>query len=57
MCLQVCSVYDDNIFLFFVNFTHDEIVSKACKVDPDDTVTLPVKFACKPEPTLTGLLG
>ena len=31
-------------------------VSKACKVDSDDRVTLPVKFACKPELTLTGLL-
>ena len=32
-------------------------VSKAAKVDPDDRVTLPVKFACKPELTLTRLLG
>ena len=32
-------------------------VSKAGKVDPGDKVTLPVKFACKPEPTLTRLLG
>ena len=32
-------------------------VSKAGKVDPGDTVTgLPVKFACKPELTLTRLL-
>ena len=28
-------------------------VSKAGKVDPGDRVTLPVKFACKPELTLT----
>ena len=26
-------------------------VSKAGKVDPGDSVTLPVKFACKPELT------
>ena len=32
-------------------------VSKACKVDPGDRETLPVKFACKPELTLTRLLG
>ena len=32
-------------------------VSKACKVDPDDRVTLPVKFACKPELTLTCLVA
>ena len=32
-------------------------VSKAGKVDPGVRVTLPVKFACKPELTLTGLLG
>ena len=31
--------------------------SKASKVDPGDRVTLPVKFACKPELTLTHLLG
>ena len=30
-----------------------EHVSKAGKVDPGDRVTLPVKFACKPELTLT----
>ena len=28
-------------------------VRKADKVDPGDRVTLPVKFACKPELTLT----
>ena len=32
-------------------------VSKAGKVDPDDRITPPVKFACKPELTLTPLLG
>ena len=32
-------------------------VSKAGKVDPGDRVTLPVKIACKPELTLTRLLG
>ena len=32
-------------------------VSKAGKVDPCDRVTLPVKFACKQELTLTRLLG
>ena len=32
-------------------------VSKACKVDQGDRVTLPVKFACKPELTLTRFLG
>ena len=32
-------------------------VSKAGKVDPGDRLTLPVKFACKPELTLTRLLG
>ena len=32
-------------------------VWKAGKVDPGDRVTLPVKFACKPELTLTRLLG
>jgi len=32
-------------------------VSKACKVDSGDRVTLRVKFACKPELTLTRLLG
>ena len=32
-------------------------VSKACKVDPGDRVTLPVTFACKPELALTHLLG
>ena len=32
-------------------------VSKAGKVDRGDRVTLPVKFACKPELTLTPLLG
>ena len=31
-------------------------VSKAGKVDPGDRLTLPVKFACKPELTLTHLL-
>ena len=31
-------------------------VSKAGKVDPGDRVTLPVKFACKQELTLTCLL-
>ena len=31
-------------------------VSKAGKVDPGDGVTLPVKFACKPELTLNHLL-
>ena len=31
-------------------------VSKAGKVDPSDRVTLPVKFACKPELTLTFFL-
>ena len=31
-------------------------VSKAGKVDPGDTVTLTVKFACKPERNLTRLL-
>ena len=30
-------------------------VSKAGKVDPGDRVTLPVKFACKPELNLTRL--
>ena len=34
-----------------------EHVSKASKVDPGDRVTLPVKFACKQELTLTRLLG
>ena len=32
-------------------------VSKAGKVDPGDRVTLPVKFSCKQELTLTRLLG
>ena len=32
-------------------------VSKAGKVDQGDRVTLPMKFACKPELTLTCLLG
>ena len=32
-------------------------VSKVGKVDPGDGVTLPVKFACKLELTLTRLLG
>ena len=32
-------------------------VNKAGKVDPGDRVTLQVKFACKPELTLTRLLG
>ena len=32
-------------------------VSKAGKVDPGDRVTLPVKFACKPELTLTCLVA
>ena len=32
-------------------------VGEAGKVDPGDRVTLPVKFACKPELTLTRLLG
>ena len=32
-------------------------VSKVGIVDPGDGVTLPVKFACKPELTLTRLLG
>ena len=31
-------------------------VSKAGKVDPSDRVTLPVKFACKPELPLTFFL-
>ena len=31
-------------------------VSRAGKVNPNDRVTLPVKFACKPELTLTRLL-
>ena len=32
-------------------------IRKAGKVDPGDSVTPPVKFACKPELTLTRLLG
>ena len=32
-------------------------VNKAGKVDPGDRVTLPVKFACKPELTLTCLVA
>ena len=32
-------------------------VRKADKVDPGDRVTLPVKFACKPELTLTCLVA
>ena len=32
-------------------------VSKAVKVDPGDRVTLSMKFAGKPELTLTRLLG
>ena len=32
-------------------------VSKAGKVDPGDRVTLPVKFTCKPELTLTCLVA
>ena len=32
-------------------------VSKAGKVDPGDRLTLPVKFARKPELALTRLLG
>ena len=32
-------------------------VSKAGKVDPGNRVTLPVKFACKPDLPLTHLLG
>ena len=36
---------------------HVKHVSKAGKVDPGGRVTLPVKFACKPELTLTRLLG
>ena len=32
-------------------------ISKAGKVDLGYIVTLPVKFACKPELTLTRLLG
>ena len=32
-------------------------VIKAGKVDPGDSVTLPGKFTCKPELTLTRLLG
>ena len=32
-------------------------VNKAGKVYPGDRVTLPVKFACKPELSLTRLLG
>ena len=32
-------------------------VSKVGKVDPSVRVTLTVEFACKPELTLTGLLG
>ena len=32
-------------------------ISKAGKVDPGDRVTLTVTFACKPELTLTHLLG
>ena len=32
-------------------------VGKVGEVDPGDGVTLPVKFACKPELTLTCLLG
>ena len=31
--------------------------SEAGKVDPGDSVTLPVKIACKPELTLTRSLG
>ena len=34
-----------------------EHVCKAGKVDPGDRVTLPVKFACKQELSLTRLLG
>ena len=32
-------------------------VSKAGKVNPGDRVTLPVKFACNPEVTITRLVG
>ena len=70
---MVFSVHDDNIFPFFREFNVISIekfkfyfkswtlqrmsrmtvqVSKA-----GDMVTLPVKFACKPELTLTRLLG
>ena len=32
-------------------------IIKAGKVNPGDRVTLPVKFACNPEITLTRLVG
>ena len=32
-------------------------VGKAGKVDPGDRVTLPMKFACKPDLTLSRFLG
>ena len=63
---KLCSLYHDNTFTFFPEFnvfpvtknvTHDETRQQFCKVDPGDKVTLPLKFACKPELTLTCLLG
>ena len=67
---KLFSVYDDNIFPFFREFNVFSIenfkiisdfgpntVSKAGKIDSGDKITRPVKFACKPELTLTRLLG
>ena len=55
--------YTENIKFDFLSWTLQKMlrmmkhVSKVGKVDPGDGVTLPVKFACKPELTLTRLLG
>ena len=52
----------ENFKFYFTSWTLQRMsrltkhVSKAGKVDPGDRVTLSVKFACKPEVTLTGLL-
>ena len=67
----VSRVFVNSIVFFVVNFKFyfkyksfqritsrmTKHVNKAGKVYPGDRVTLPVKFACKPELSLTRLLG
>ena len=56
--LHFCRIINNFLLFYHGQISMTKHVSKACKVDPGDRVTLPVKFACKPERlSLTRLLG